>query len=114
MTNSDDVTRRDVVKMAGTAGAAAAAVAITGFPAIQKAPGANDPIQFGMIGTGSRGTYLLKHLVGIDNGRCVALCDLQQDQIDKGIKTIGGSPKIFKDYREMLAAKDVDAVLGTT
>jgi predicted dehydrogenase len=115
MSNSDDVTRRDVVKMAGAAGvAAAAAVAIDGFPGIQKVRAANDRVQFGQIGTGSRGTYLLKHLTGIDNGHCVALCDIQQDQLDKGLKTIGTNPKTYKDYRELLAAKDIDAVLVTT
>jgi predicted dehydrogenase len=114
MSNSDDLTRRDVVKLAGAATVAAAAAKVGGFPGIQTVRAANDRVQFGMIGTGSRGTYLLKHLVGIDAGRCVALCDLQQDQIDKGLKTIGGTPKTFKDYRELLAAKDVDAVLVTT
>src|SRR5690242_13515217 len=114
MSNTDDVTRRDVVKLAGAATVAAAAAKIEGFPGIQKVRAANDQVQFGMIGTGSRGTYLLKHLAGIDSGRCVALCDLQQDQLDKGVKTIGTNPKTFKDYKELLSAKDVDAVMVTT
>ena len=50
----------------------------------------------------------------IDNGRCVALCDLQQDALDQGVKTIGTNPKTFKDYRELLAQKDVEAVFVTT
>lgn len=115
MPNHDDVTRREVVKLAGAAGIAAAAVSrIDGFPAIQTVKAANDQVQFGMIGTGSRGSYLLKHLAKIDNGRCVALCDLQQDALDKGVKTIGTNPRTFKDYREMLAQKDVEAVFVTT
>lgn len=115
MPNHDDVTRRDVVKLAGAAGlAAAAASQIEGFPAIQTVKAANDQVQFGMIGTGSRGSYLLKHLAKIDNGRCVALCDLKQEALDKGAKTIGGSPKTYKDYRELLSDKDVEAVFVTT
>src|SRR5581483_4749955 len=114
MTNSDDVTRRDVVKMAGAATIAAAAAKIEGFPGIQTVRAANDRDQFSMSGTGSRGTYLLKHLAGIDSGHCVALCDIQQEQLDKGVKTIGNNPKTFKDYRELLAAKDIDAVLIAT
>ena len=114
MSNTDDVTRRDVVKMAGAATIAAAAAKIEGFPGIQTVRAANDRVQFGMIGTGSRGTYLLKHLAGIDSGRCVALCDIQQEQLDKGVKTIGTNPKTFKDYRELLAMKDVDSVLIAT
>ena len=62
-----------------------------------------------MIGTGSRGNYLLKHLANIDNGRCVALCDLNPQALARAVQTIGNNPKQFKDYRELLAQKDVDA-----
>ncbi len=111
MAQKKNVSRRDLLKTAGAVTAAAAVV--QGAPAIQKVRAANEQVQFGMIGTGSRGTYLLKHLKSIDNGRCVALCDIQQDQIDKGVQTIGNKPKTFKDYRELLALKDVDAVFVT-
>src|SRR5215470_18447482 len=113
MANDKDVSRRDFVKTAGAVTAVAATV--QGAPAIQKVRAANDQVQYGMIGTGSRGSYLLKHLKGIDNGRCVALCDINEDNLkNKGLATIGGSPKLFKDYREMLADKDVEAVFVTT
>ena len=107
---SDNLTRRDVVKIAGAAGVAAA----MGGPLIRTAKAATNAVQFGIIGTGSRGTYLLKHLAKIDAGRCVAICDIDNDQLDKAQKTIGGSPKRFNDYRELLAQKDVEAVLVTT
>jgi predicted dehydrogenase len=110
MPQENDVTRRDVLKVAGTASAAAA---VMGAPAIQKVRAANDQVQFGMIGTGSRGSYLLKHLKNIDNARCVALCDIQQDALGHGAETIGNNPKTFKDFREMLAFKDVEAVFVT-
>jgi len=106
----DDLTRRDVVKIAGAAGVAAA----VGSPLIRTAKAATNSVQFGIIGTGSRGTYLLKHLAKIENGRCVAICDLDNEQLDKAQKTIGGSPRRFNDYRELLAQKDVEAVLVTT
>ncbi len=105
-----DPTRRDVVKMAGAAGAAVAASQLAA-PFIQKVKAANDQIQFGMIGTGSRGSYLLKHLSKIDNGHCVALCDLNPTALDAAALTIGTNPTKFKDYRELLAQKNVDAVL---
>jgi predicted dehydrogenase len=109
-----DVSRRDFVKTAGAVGAVAAAIpTMQSAPAIQKVRAANDQVQFGMVGTGSRGSYLLKHLKSIDNGRCVALCDIQQEALDRGVTTIGNNPKTFKDYRELLAQKDVDAVFVT-
>jgi predicted dehydrogenase len=110
--NNNDVTRRDFVKTAGAITAVAAAVA--GAPAIQKVRAANDQIQYGIIGTGSRGSYLLKHLKNIPNGRCVAACDIREEQLKTGVETIGNNPKTFKDYRDLLAYKDVDAVLVVT
>lgn len=112
MAQDQDVSRRDFVKTAAAVTAVAAAV--EGAPAIQKVRAANDQVQFGMIGTGSRGSYLLKHLKGIDNGRCVALCDINDENLKHGVETIGNKPKTFKDYRELLAQKDVDAVYVTT
>ena len=114
MSQSKDLSRRDVVKAAGAATIIAAARKIEGAPAIQKVKAANDQVQFGMIGTGSRGTYLLKHLKSIDNGRCVALCDINAGTSNEASKTIGNNPKTFKDYRELLAQKDVEAVFVTT
>ncbi|MBZ5625647.1 MAG: Gfo/Idh/MocA family oxidoreductase [Acidobacteriia bacterium] len=114
MAENNDLSRRDLLKAAGAVTAVAAAIpTVQGAPAIQKVRAANDQVQFGIIGSGSRGTYLMKHFKTIDNGRCVAICDILQDAIDKGVQTIGNNPKTFKDYRELLAMKDVDAVFVT-
>ena len=115
MAHDQDVSRRDFVKTAGAVTAGAAAIpAVLGFPGIQKVRAANDQVQFGIIGTGSRGSYLLKHLKNIDNGRCVAICDINDENMQHGFDTIGTNPKKFKDYRELLTQKDVDAVFVTT
>jgi predicted dehydrogenase len=107
MDNSQDLSRRDAFKMAGAAGVIAAAA-----PAIVKAAG--DQVRFGMVGTGSRGDYLLKHLHGIDNGHCAALCDINKEHLDRSAQTIGTNPAKYKDYRELLSRNDVDAVIVTT
>jgi predicted dehydrogenase len=112
MAQENDLSRRDLLKTAGAVAAVAATV--QGAPAIQKVRAANDQVQYGMIGTGSRGSYLLKHLKNIDNGRCVALCDINPENLKHGVDTIGNNPKTFKDYRELLALKDVDAVFVIT
>jgi predicted dehydrogenase len=111
MAENKELSRRDVLKAAGAAGVVAAS--LPGAPFIQKVRAANDVVQFGIIGSGSRGTYLMKHMKAIDTGRCVAICDIQQEAIDHGVQTIGTNPKTFKDYRELLAMKDVDAVFVT-
>ena len=109
MALDNDVTRRDFVKVAGAVTAVAAAV--EGAPFIQKVHAANDQVQFGFIGTGSRGNYLLRHLHETDAGRCVAVCDNYPPNLKKGVETAGNNPTAYQDYRELLARKDIDAVL---
>jgi predicted dehydrogenase len=108
--SEQEPTRRDASKLAATA----AALTITGAPFISKVKAANNTVQYGFIGTGSRGQYLLEHLKSIDNGTCVAVCDVWQPNMEAGAKKIGTNPKQFKDYRELLADKSVDAVLIAT
>jgi predicted dehydrogenase len=103
----DDLSRRDLIKTAGAAAVAAG-------PFIQTIKGANDKVQYGLIGTGSRGNYLLGHLKDIETGRCVALCDIQPTQLDTGVKTIGNNPARYSDYHEMLGRNDLDAVFVIT
>jgi predicted dehydrogenase len=112
MPDAKDLTRRDALKKAGAASLATAAV--SSGPFIRTAKAATNSVQYGMVGTGSRGTYLLKHLKAIDSGSCVAVCDITDDAMDKAVQTIGGSPKRYKDYRELLADKNVEAVFVTT
>ena len=86
MAETKDITRRDAAKVAGAAAiAAVAAPVLAGAPAIIKARAATNAVKFGMIGTGSRGTYLLKHLKGIDTGTCVAICDITDDALNKAV-----------------------------
>jgi predicted dehydrogenase len=120
MALDNDLSRRDFVK---TAGAATTAAAVLSAPAIRTAHAANEPVRYGIIGTGSRGNYLLRHLKDIPSGQLVAACDIQDESIKKLNTTIKESPwperlngklRIYKDYRELLAQKDIDAVLITT
>lgn len=108
-----DFSRRDLIKLAGTATSVAAAAANTlqGAPAIQTVQAATDQVKYGIIGVGGRGQYLLKHLSKVDNGRCVAVCDVDDEHGQIGAQLAGTSPKIYKDYRNLLADQNVDAVI---
>src|SRR5207253_1651207 len=107
MAENQDVTRRNFVKTAGVA-------AVISAPAIQKVRAANDQVQYGFIGTGSRGQYLLQHINQTDRGRCVAVCDIYEPNLKKGADIAATSPKQFRDYRELLSQKDVDCVYIAT
>lgn len=115
MAKASDLNRRDFVKTAGAAGAAATvARRLEAAPAVQTVKAANNQVQFGVIGTGGRGQYLLRHLNTIDGGRCVAVCDIYQPNLEAAIKTSRDKPKGYLDYRELLARTDVDAVIICT
>ena len=103
--------RRDVVKTAAAVGAAAAAAVEFGkAPAIVKA--APETVSFAVIGSGGRGSYLLKHLNKVENGRCVAVCDVNPDASKKGIDTYKlNKATPYKDYREVMSNKDIQAVI---
>lgn len=111
MPENSNPTRRDVVKAAGVATAAVAAIGLESAPAILKVHAAAEQMKYGVIGLGGRGSYLLKHLAKVDNGRCAAVCDLDDAKMDKASGIIGTSPAKYKDYRELLADKNVEAVI---
>src|SRR3984893_3779440 len=104
MPENTDPTRRDVMKVAGAVTLAAAA------PAFVKAAN-TDQVKYGVIGTGGRGSYLLKHLTKVDNGHCVAICDVDDEKLNKAAGIIGTNPAKYKDYREVLSDKTVDSVI---
>ncbi len=104
-----DLTRRTAVKLAGTA--AAVASSLQAAPAIRTVRAAADQVKYGIIGVGGRGQYLLHHLSKVDNGRCVAVCDVDSDHAAIGAKLAGSNPKLYTDYRNLLGDKDVDAVI---
>lgn len=116
MAKNEDVSRRDFVAAAGAVTAVAAAMPqkTEGAPFIQKVRAASDQVPYAVIGTGGRGQYLLKHFKSTnDKGRCVAVCDILDDNLKKGAAAAGSNPRMYKDYREVLAAKDVEAVVVT-
>ena len=102
---NDSITRRDATKLAG----AAAATAIFA-PRIQTVKAANDQLQFALIGSGGRGQYHLEHWNVVDSGHCVAVCDIDDTNLKKGLAISKDKPVGFKDYREVLARKDIEAV----
>jgi predicted dehydrogenase len=117
MASKKGMTRRDAVKVAGATGVALgmAKAGKGSSPAfLKKVHAANNQIAYGIIGTGGRGQYLLGLLKSVDNGRCVAICDISDEALKKGAMAIGNNPKQYKDYRQLLADSSVEAVLIAT
>ncbi|MBI3695167.1 MAG: Gfo/Idh/MocA family oxidoreductase [Acidobacteria bacterium] len=108
MPTTSEVNRRHF--MATAMGLAAAAATLPKLRAQNGGKSANSTVGYGFIGAGSRGQQLLQHLSRTEVGRPIALCDIYSENLKKGIKTVGGNPEGYYDYKELLARKDIDAV----
>lgn len=70
------------------------------------------------IGVGNRGSYLLKHMLTVDNIDLIAICDIDPNALKLGIEAAtaaGHKPAGFADFRKMLdERKDIEAVVIAT
>ena len=76
--------------------------------------GPNDTITIGAIGVGGQGLGITKWASKQPGVKVVAVCDVDAGRLDKAAKEIGGDPTKYKDFRELVDRKDLDAVtIGT-
>ena len=103
---ADELNRRNFLK----------AAAIAAGPAVITARGANDKINIGWIGVGTRGYAGLDwlHTAAANDVQVTAICDTYQGYIARAqdrLQTVwGAKAKTYVDYRELLADKSIDAV----
>ncbi len=120
-------TRRRFLQQ-GTAGATLFHIVPARALGLQGQAPPSDTVNFGHIGIGGRGRGFLRREanagkavpaslnLGGDGtrmlrpGRSVALCDIDTSRLDQAATMVGGSPKLYKDFRLLLEDKDVDAV----
>ena len=76
--------------------------------------GANDRIRLGVIGTNNRGQDVMSKFQKVEGVEVVALCDAYDEYANKANAMTGAKAKIIPDYRKLLDAKDIDAVLIAT
>jgi myo-inositol 2-dehydrogenase/D-chiro-inositol 1-dehydrogenase len=77
---------------------------------------ANSAVTFGIIGTGGRGRYVGAHMARDPRARLGAICDLFPDRIDLAKTQVPGADRArtYRNYQELLAQADLDAVLIAT
>lgn len=122
---STKTSRRNFLKLS------AGVAAVTGFPTIvsstvfgQSAP--SNRINVGQIGVGriARG-HDLPGVRQSDDARVMALCDVDSNRLEEGRQLVNGyyakktgkpydGVTVYSSYKELLAAKDVDAVVIST
>jgi len=96
------------------AGVASGIVAVT--PQAAFSYQANSAVSFGIIGTGGRGVYVGTHMAHVPGVRLAAICDIYPDRIDNAKTQIPAAKdaRVYKNYHDLLAQTDLDAVLITT
>jgi predicted dehydrogenase len=120
MSDSTAVTRRDFLEKSAAAIAVGAVLPGTAL-SYSRVLGANDRISLGHIGCGSRGRDLdqiASKLKSSHNVEMTTVCDLWTVNRAKAVATntgyYGRAPRAVQQVEEILAMKDVDAVLIST
>jgi predicted dehydrogenase len=101
------INRREFLKRSGTAALALGAPVLVR----ENARGANDRVNLGFIGVGGRGTSLLRTFVNYNDVAVTAVCDVFEKYVTRAAKIAGPQTKTYKDFRELLEQKEVDAVV---
>jgi predicted dehydrogenase len=115
MTLDRRITRRRALQLA--AGAAAAPLFIPSRLLGDEAP--SKQIVMGFIGVGWMGEGNLNSFLGQKDCKVVAIADVDQAHLDKAVNGVNKKYdnqdcKAYKDFRELLARKDIDAVCIST
>ncbi|HTU50676.1 MAG TPA: Gfo/Idh/MocA family oxidoreductase [Acidobacteriaceae bacterium] len=75
---------------------------------------ANDRIQVGFIGPGSRGQELIRQLLRTPGVDIAAQCDVYEPRFAEVNELVGKNVPAHKDYRELLDRKDLDVIYIAT
>jgi predicted dehydrogenase len=116
-----DTTRRDFLKYSIAAGTAISFPCVIPARVLGRdgAVAPSEKITLGVIGIGPRCTYDLRSMLGLPDVQCVAIADVQASRREAG-KTLvdqhygNKDCRLFRDFRELLARKDIDAVIIAT
>jgi len=92
----------------------------TSLPLLTQFSNANDlkspsnKIKIGLIGVGDRGKKLLLHLLNIEGIQVIAVCDNYGPHYNRAKELTNNKARAYKDYRNLLENKDLDAVVIAT
>jgi predicted dehydrogenase len=78
----------------------------------------SDVVVLGVIGSGGRGTLVMTVFQKDPAVRVGAICDVYEPNLEKAVSTAsqvpGTKPKVYRNYKELLADKEIQAVLIAT
>jgi predicted dehydrogenase len=78
----------------------------------------SDQIRLGIIGSGGRGTFVMTVFQKDPSLQVGAICDVYEPNLERALstasKTAGTHPKVYRNYKELLADRTIQAVLIAT
>jgi predicted dehydrogenase len=89
------------------------ATGLAGTLAAPNVLGAHNRVRFGVIGTGARGTELLREALACPNTECIGVADIYSRRLEES-RAIASAARQHPDYRRLLEDPAVDAVLIAT
>jgi predicted dehydrogenase len=73
-----------------------------------------DQLVLGVIGAGGRGRLVMTTFQKDAAVRVGAICDVYEPNLERAASAAGTKPKLYRNYKELLADRDVQAVLIAT
>lgn len=77
-------------------------------------PGADRPVNVGIIGSGNQGQADLSRMVKVFGVKVTGVCDIFPPHLDRGLQIAGKDAKSFQDYRQLLDDRQIEAVMICT
>ncbi|MEO9853804.1 MAG: Gfo/Idh/MocA family oxidoreductase [Reichenbachiella sp.] len=114
------VSRRKFIKKTALAGSGALALGSLQMPAYSYAKilGANDRINFGVVGMNGRGIQHINMAAKAKNTAIRYLCDVDSRVLERAnkmtLELTGKKANPIEDFRELLEKKDLDAIMVAT
>ena len=95
--------------------AAGVGLGLTILPAWARGASPSDQVVMGAVGTGGRGTNVMKWFAGLPDVRMAAVADVDAQHCARSAQYLRSRPesrdaKGYRDFRKMLERKDIDAV----
>lgn len=113
MTDQTPSSRRSFMKTSG-----AVAAGITALQYRKAVAQEGKTVRLGIIGIGGRGSSLMNSFRSKHNAEFVAVCDVYVKRRNQAAQRVGLDPdnpkQAYSDYKELLANKDIDAVIIAT
>lgn len=109
------MTRRDFLRRSSSVAALAATAAY-----VPTTFAAEKPLRVGLIGTGWYGKSSLLRLLQVADAEVVSLCDVDSRMLADAAELVsqrqksGKKPRLYGDFRKMIAEKDVDVMMVST